>query len=118
MRLHNLQRGNNDRDCSSAFIESIIAKFDQEEMLMPATATPVTYGSDASIAQFSVARYQRMVETGILTPEDKVELLENYVVLKMPRNPPHDNSIDRVDDAIRPHRPVGWRLRIQSSIVI
>ena len=30
----------------------------------------------------------KMVETGILTPEDKVELLENYVVLKMPRNPP------------------------------
>jgi len=29
-----------------------------------------------------------MIETGILTSEDKVELLENYVVLKMPRNPP------------------------------
>jgi hypothetical protein len=57
------------------------------------TATPVTYGLDASIPRFSLARYQRMIETGILTPEDKVELLENYMVLKMPRNPRHDSTI-------------------------
>jgi hypothetical protein len=25
------------------------------------TATPVTYGHDASLARFSVARYQRMI---------------------------------------------------------
>ena len=50
-------------------------------------AMPVTYGLDASTFRFSVARYQRMIETGILTSEDKVELLENYVVLKIPRNP-------------------------------
>ena len=50
---------------------------------MVPTATPVTYGLDAAIARFSVARYQKMIETGILTTEDKVELLENYVVLKI-----------------------------------
>jgi hypothetical protein len=44
---------------------------------MTTTAAPVTYGLDASMARFSVARYQRMIETGILTAEDKVELLEN-----------------------------------------
>ena len=36
---------------------------------MTPTATPVTYGLDASIARFSVARYQRMIEAGILTPD-------------------------------------------------
>jgi hypothetical protein len=48
---------------------------------MNITATPVTYGRDASIPRFSVDRYQRMIETGILTVEDKVELLENYGVV-------------------------------------
>lgn len=67
---------------------------------MTPTATPVTYGQDASIYRFSVDRYQRMVEAGILTPEDKVELLENYVVLKMPRNPPHDGTIDLLKAAL------------------
>ena len=34
--------------------------------MTPLTAQPVTYGLDASIARFSVARYQRMIEAGIL----------------------------------------------------
>jgi len=80
------------------------------------TAQPVTYGHDASIARFSVARYQRMIETGILTPDDKVELLENYVVLKMPRNPLHDSTIQRMLRPMLRLVPAGWDLRIQSAI--
>ncbi len=85
---------------------------------MTPTATPVTYGLDASIARFSVARYQRMIEAGILTPEDKVELLENYVVLKMPRNPLHDGTIDLVREVLNPRIPSGWRLRSQQTVVL
>ena len=86
--------------------------------MTPTATTPVTYGLDASIPRFSVARYQRMVETGILTPEDKVELLENYVVLKMPRNPPHDNTIQQILEKLFPLRPQGWSLRVQSAIAL
>jgi len=85
---------------------------------MSTTATPVTYGRDASIARFSVAGYQRMIETGILTPDDKVELLENYVVLKMPRNPPHDGTIDLINAALPHLLPSGWLLRVQQTIVL
>src|SRR5213075_1168122 len=85
---------------------------------MTTTATPVTYGHDASIARFSVTRYQRMVEAGILTADDKVELLENYVVLKMPRNPPHDSTIQQTMEKLFPRRPAGWGLRVQSAIVL
>jgi Uma2 family endonuclease len=82
------------------------------------TVQPATYGHDASIAQFSVAKYQRMVETGILTTEDKVELLENYVVLKMPKNPPHDGTLDLVKAALEPKIPVGRMLRVQQTVVL
>lgn len=85
---------------------------------MTPTATSVTYGLDASIARFSVARYQRMIETGILTSQDKVELLENYVVLKLPRNPPHDGTIDLVKAALPAPLPSGWMLRIQQTVVL
>lgn len=85
---------------------------------MTPTATPVTYGRDAAIARFSVARYQRMIETGILTAEDKVELLENYVVLKMPRNPPHDGTIQLIGETLTPAIPPGWRLRVQLTVVL
>ena len=42
-----------------------------------------------SLRQFSVAEYDKMVETGILTTSDHVELLEGWIVNKMPQNPPH-----------------------------
>jgi Uma2 family endonuclease len=66
--------------------------------------------------KFSVDRYQRMIETGILDDEDKVELLEGYVVLKMPRNPRHDSSIQRAVEVLYPRRPAGWGIRVQSAI--
>ncbi len=85
---------------------------------MTMTAQSVTYGHDAAIARFSVTRYQRMIETGILTSEDKVELLENYVVLKMPKNPLHDGTIDLGMAALLPRIPAGWLLRVQQSLTL
>src|SRR5947209_3013612 len=84
---------------------------------MSRTAAPVTYGLDASFPRFSVARYQRMIEAGILTPEDKVELLENYLVLKLPRNPPHDGTIQLITENLALTIPPGWRLRVQLTVV-
>src|SRR5262245_16812839 len=86
--------------------------------MSPTTTTPVTYGLDASIPRWSLARYQKMIETGILTADDKVELLENYVVLKMPRNPPHDGTIDLLKAALPACIPAGWLLRIQQTIAL
>jgi hypothetical protein len=85
---------------------------------MAIAATPLTYGHDASLARFFVAAYQRMVESGALTSEDKVELLENYVVLKMPHNPPHDSTIQRMLRPLLRRLPGGWDLRVQSVITL
>ena len=81
------------------------------------TVQPATYGDNASLAQFSVAKYQRMIEAGILTTEDKVELLENYVVLKMPKNLPHDGTIDLVKAALNRAVPPACLLRVQQTVV-
>lgn len=68
-------------------------------------------------AKFSVAQYQRMWEVGVLTNEDKVELLENFVILKTPENPPHDGTIDLVKAALA-NLPSGWFLRVQQTVVL
>jgi Uma2 family endonuclease len=86
--------------------------------MAPIAANPATYGQDAAMMRFSVAKYQRMVETGILTAEDKVELLENYVVLKMPHNPPHDGTVQMVGEAVGQVLPRGWRVRMQSAVAL
>jgi hypothetical protein len=85
---------------------------------MTPTTTPVTYGHDASFPRFSVARYQKMIEAGILTSEDKVELLENYVVLKMPRNPRHHSTLQRMLRPLMRVLPAAWDLRIQLAITL
>lgn len=88
-------------------------------MSNPATSAPYTptFLSDASVATFSTARYDAMVNAGFLTSEDKVELLENYVVLKMPRDPAHDGTIDLVLAALR-IVPTGWFVRVQQTITL
>jgi Putative restriction endonuclease len=67
--------------------------------------------------RFTVDEYHRMIEAGILTEDDPVELLGGWIVLKMPHNPPHDNALELADEAIRARLPTGWRLRIQSAII-
>jgi Uma2 family endonuclease len=84
----------------------------------PSASPPFTYGHDASLARFSVDAYQRMTAAGILTSEDRVELLENYVVLKMPRNPAQDSTIQRMVRPLLQSLPSGWDLRIQSAIAL
>jgi Uma2 family endonuclease len=70
------------------------------------------------LARFSVRQYQRMIECGILTPADAVELLENRVVRKMPKSPEHDATIQQMLRPILRILPEGWDLRIQSAITL
>src|SRR5438105_3826036 len=49
-------------------------------------ARPTTYAEYAAMNRFTVEQYHKMIETGILDDEDKLELLEGYLVLKMPRD--------------------------------
>jgi Uma2 family endonuclease len=75
-------------------------------------------GTQAGFRQFSVPEYHKLIEIGLLTEDDNLELLEGYLVKKIPRNPPHDWVIQRVNRlfyaALRP----GWELRVQSAITL
>jgi Uma2 family endonuclease len=68
------------------------------------------------VHRFTVDEYHLMVRAGILTEDDPVELLEGWIVPKMPRNPRHDATIDEAQDVLRRHLPAGWRIRGQSAI--
>jgi hypothetical protein len=84
----------------------------------PTSRRRKTYGLDPNIYRFSVAQYERMAELGILGPDDKVELLEGYVVLKMARNPPHDSTIQRLQRLFFRMLPGGWDLRVQLAVTL
>jgi Uma2 family endonuclease len=79
---------------------------------------PATYWASPSVYRFTVEQYQRMTEAGILTKNDKVELLEGYVVFKMPRNPPHDGTIQVVTKRLGRRIPTGWDGRVQLTVAL
>lgn len=66
--------------------------------------------------RFNVDQYEKMIDAGVLTGEDRVELIEGIVVQKMTQHPPHAVAIDYTLDALRPLMPDGWRLREQKPI--
>lgn len=85
---------------------------------MPVAVRPATYGGSESFRKFTVAEYNRMIAAGILDDEDAVELLEGHVVLKMPRDPRHDSTIQRMIPLVFPLCPAGWSIRVQSAVTL
>jgi Uma2 family endonuclease len=71
-----------------------------------------------AIAPITVRQYQQMIAHGILTPADQVELLEHWVVQKMPKSPEHEGTLDLLGAALRAIVPSGWLIRMQQAIVL
>ncbi len=68
------------------------------------------------VRRFTVDEYHRMIQMGLLTEDEPVELLEGWIVPKMPRNPNHDATIELAQETLRGRLPPGWRVRVQSAI--
>jgi len=66
--------------------------------------------------RLTVKQYHRMIEAGVLTEDDEVELLEGWMVTKMARNPAHDSAITRLQRRLEPELGEDWYFRIQSAI--
>jgi Putative restriction endonuclease len=66
--------------------------------------------------RLSVAQYHRMIDTGVLTEDERVELLEGWIVEKMPHNPPHAGTITRIERRLNRELSDNWLIRIQSAI--
>ncbi len=73
-------------------------------------------GPPPPMRRFTLAEYHHMIDTGILSENDNVELLEGWIVPKMPRKPPHDGVIQMTSKALSNRLPSGWEIRIQSAI--
>ncbi|MDX1991274.1 MAG: Uma2 family endonuclease [bacterium] len=71
---------------------------------------------EVPIWRLTVAQYHQMIEAGILTEEDRVELLEGWLVTKMPKNPPHSISTQLTRDVLAKIIPEGWFVTDQEPI--
>ncbi len=66
--------------------------------------------------RLGVNQYHGMIEAGILTEDDPVELLDGCLVPKMPKNPPHSLANGLIVEAITRLLPPGWFADSQEPI--
>ncbi len=77
------------------------------------TYTAPPFQGMTTFRKLSVAEYQKMIDTGILQEDDRVELLEGHMVVKMPANPPHDSTLAKLDRRFQRMVPDGYVVRYQ-----
>jgi Uma2 family endonuclease len=83
-----------------------------------ALLTPLFQIPPLPVRRFSVTEYDQMFATGILTEEDRVELLDGWITPKMTRNPPHDATLVIVEQVLSASLPPGWHLRSQKAATL
>ncbi|MEG4148421.1 Uma2 family endonuclease [Microcoleus sp. Pol12B5] len=70
------------------------------------------------IFRLSIEQYHAIIQAGILTDDDSVELLEGWLVFKMPKNPPHRVTTRLVRTALENILPPGWYVDSQEPITL
>lgn len=68
--------------------------------------------------RLSIEQYHEMIRIGILTDDDPVELLQGWLITKMPKNPPHRLSTQLSRDTIARMLPAGWHVQDQEPITV
>ncbi|MBA4188343.1 MAG: Uma2 family endonuclease [Planctomycetaceae bacterium] len=71
---------------------------------------------DGDIWRLSVDRYEAMVLAGVITVNDRVELLEGVMVNKMSKSPAHVTATLLIEDVLRQLVPSGWSVRTEQPI--
>ena len=70
------------------------------------------------IWRLSIEQYHAIIQAGILTDDDSVELLEGWLVFKRPKNPPHRVTTRLVRTALENILPPGWYVDSQEPITL
>lgn len=70
------------------------------------------------IARFSVEQYHRMIESGAFTEDDRLELIEGWVVQQMAKGPGHEYAVGQGEELLRARVPAGWHVRNQAPITL
>jgi len=68
------------------------------------------------IRKFTVAQYHQLGELGVLTPDDRVELLEGWIVKKMNHGPAHGFAVRFLSNSLQSQVPKGWICQCQLPI--
>lgn len=84
----------------------------------PAAPSEPPLESSVSTFRFSVDQYHQMIAAGILTEDDRVQLLEGEIVCMTPIGPVHRYAVVAVNEALSSLIPREWKVLIQQPITL
>lgn len=64
------------------------------------------------------AEYDRLIDKGVFQPDERLELLAGYLVVREPQGGPHILAIERLNELLRAAFGPEWRVRIQLPIAL
>ena len=87
----------------------------------PAVTPPPAAGSPLPsyllrLRRFTRAEYHKLGEAGIIGPDERVELLDGYVVEKPVKNLPHAGATRRIANRLPKYLPAGWCIQVQDPV--
>jgi Uma2 family endonuclease len=71
-----------------------------------------------TLYRMSYDLYERIVELGLLGPNDKVVLLDGFLVNTMPKGPLHRSAVLRGQEALRRAIPAGWHIQPEQALAL
>jgi Uma2 family endonuclease len=74
--------------------------------------------SDVALKRWTRKEYDRLVASGILSPEERVELLEGDIVRMLPQNPAHAIAVSNAEEALREVFRAGFYVRVQMPFIV
>src|SRR5438105_15908107 len=86
---------------------------------MSVVSSPIPPGpSPEPVFRLTVQQYHAMIDAGVLTDDDPVELLEGILVFKMPKKPAHRLVVRKLVKAIEKLLPEGYFVLSQEPITL
>lgn len=72
--------------------------------------------AEPSLWRFTVTDYHRMAEAGILTEDDRVELIDGEIIQMSPIGGQHVDCVSRLNELLVDRRGTRFRVNIQSPV--
>jgi Uma2 family endonuclease len=71
---------------------------------------------DDPIYRLSVEQYHTMIQSGILVEDDPLELLEGWLVTRLPKTPQHVYSTHIIYEGLKGILPSGWFVELHGAV--
>src|SRR4051794_5153088 len=84
----------------------------------PVPTAPTAPTGATAWYRLTVAQFQAMIDAGVFGPEDRVDLLDGFLVDHIDMNSPHAIGQGLVDDEFRARLPAGWHIRSEKPITL